>query len=67
MLKYTEHAVDICNILTMTSNDIDDLYYIKVIAARKLTQSGQKEAPQVKTDLSIEYKYLITVLISFNR
>ena len=43
LLEYTGQAVDIADILTMPSKDIDDLYYIKVTTIKEPKQSVQKE------------------------
>ena len=43
LLEYTSQAVDIACILTMPSNDIDDLYYMKVTTIEEPKQLGQKE------------------------
>ena len=41
LLEYTGQAVDIADILTMSSKDIDDLYYIKVTTIEEPKQPGQ--------------------------
>ena len=43
LLEYTDQAVDISGILTMSSKDIDDLYYTKVTTIEEHRQPGQKE------------------------
>ena len=43
LLEYTGHAVDVVDILTMSPNDIDDLYHIKVTTIERPKQLGQKE------------------------
>ena len=78
LLEYTGQAVDIADILTMSSKDINDLYYIKVTTIEEPKQPGQKEessdgkptsliTTRVKTDLAKGSKRLIKVLIAFNR